>query len=198
MILRTGFKKKRLLNSNYIKSGGGTGPSIDISASLQREKQQDDLDGKCGFFLYNEGPAKLGWLINYNTCAIEDKESGQLCSAVACYFMCQNGDMFKCKLQYAPYFYLQVKDDREMEVEAYLRRKFEGKQNRTASLVNRTESLVNLCCSTALQSRILVPVELSCMMLCRPNQDSQHCVSRGSRSQESSRWSPTQVDEGGV
>lgn len=34
--------------------------------------------------------------------------------------------MFKVKLQYSPYFYLQVKDDRELEVEAYLRRKFEG------------------------------------------------------------------------
>lgn len=48
--------------------------------------------------------------------------------------MCQNGDMFKCKLQYSPYFYLQIKDDREMEVEAYLRRKFEGKPIRLYAL----------------------------------------------------------------
>jgi DNA polymerase epsilon subunit 1 len=47
-------------------------------------------------------------------------------SAVACYFTCQTGEMFKCKLPFAPYFYLQVKGDRELEVEAYLRRKFEG------------------------------------------------------------------------
>eukprot|EP00892_Ulva_mutabilis_P006158 jgi/Ulvmu1/3914/UM018_0137.1 len=133
-----GFKKKRMLNGNYIKGGGGTGSSVDISASLEREKRQDDLDAQCGFVNYNEGPAKLGWLVNYNTCAIEDKDTGQLCSAVACYFMCQNGDMFKCKLQYAPYFYLQVKDDREMEVEAFLRRKFEG-LIKTISIVYRED-----------------------------------------------------------
>lgn len=124
-----GFKKKKLLNRNFINNGSGaqSGASgVDFAASVQREKEQDDLDRECGFHLFNDGPQKLGWLINFNTCSIEDKDSGQLCSAVACYFICQSGEMFKCKLQYSPYFYLQVKDDRELEVEAYLRRKFEG------------------------------------------------------------------------
>jgi hypothetical protein len=108
---------------------------VDLAASLQREKDQDDLDRTCGFHLFNDGPEKLGWLINFNTCSIEDKDSGQLCSAVACYFICQSGEMFKCKLQYSPYLYLQVKDDRELEVEAYLRRKFEGVLHVDASLL---------------------------------------------------------------
>lgn len=50
----------------------------------------------------------------------------QVVSCVACYFMCQNGDMFKSKVAFAPYFYLQIADGREMEVEALLRRKHEG------------------------------------------------------------------------
>lgn len=100
--------------------------AMDSSALLAKEAEQDALDAKCGFPLYREGPPKLGWLINYNACSVEDKDSGQVVSAVACYFTCQTGEMFKCKLPFAPYFYLQVKGDRELEVEAYLRRKFEG------------------------------------------------------------------------
>ena len=115
-----------MLNSNFIKKGQTN--AVDNSVLLQREAEQDALDAKCGFRLYREGPPKLGWLINFNTCAIEDKDAQRVASAVACYFMCQSGEMFKCKLPFAPYFYLQVKDDRELEVEAYLRRKFEGVQ----------------------------------------------------------------------
>jgi DNA polymerase epsilon subunit 1 len=114
-----------MLNGNFIKKGGGTS-EVDNSALLKREAEQDALDAACGFPLYREGPPKLGWLINYNACAVEDKEAQRVASAVACYFMCQDGGMFKCKLAFAPYFYLQVKGDRELEVEAYLRRKFEG------------------------------------------------------------------------
>jgi DNA polymerase epsilon subunit 1 len=40
---------------------------------------------------------------------LEDRESGQLVSAVDCYFMCQDGGMFKAKVTYAPYFYLRCK-----------------------------------------------------------------------------------------
>jgi DNA polymerase epsilon subunit 1 len=100
--------------------------ALDTGTMLQKEEEQDVLDASCGFPLYKEGPSKLGWLVNYNACAVEDKDSGQMISAVSCYFTSQTGEMFKCKLPFAPYFYLQVKGDRELEVEAYLRRKFEG------------------------------------------------------------------------
>jgi DNA polymerase epsilon subunit 1 len=93
---------------------------------MQREAGQDRLDAQCGFAMFKDGPSKLGWLINYNTCTMEEKDTGQPRSAVACYFICQSGEMFKCKIAFSPYFYLQVKHDRELEVEAYLRRKFEG------------------------------------------------------------------------
>lgn len=54
----------------------------------------------------------------------DDKESGQVISVVNCYFMCQDGSMFKAQVDYSPYFYLQVTDGMEMEVDAWLRRKF--------------------------------------------------------------------------
>ena len=40
---------------------------------------------------------------------VEDKESGYSAAAVNCYFMAQDGGMFKAQVPFAPYFYLQVK-----------------------------------------------------------------------------------------
>ena len=83
---------------------------MDNSAVLQREAAQDALDARGGFSMFTDGPERLGWLMNYNTTSVEDKESGQVVSAVSCFLMCQNGDMFKCKVPFMPYFYLQVCD----------------------------------------------------------------------------------------
>lgn len=47
-------------------------------------------------------------------------------SAVNCYFICQDGSMFRAAYPYTPYLYLQVRGGLELEVDAYLRRKFEG------------------------------------------------------------------------
>ncbi len=41
--------------------------------------------------------------------AYEDKDKGVTASAVDCYFMCQDGSMFKARMHFSPYFYLQVK-----------------------------------------------------------------------------------------
>lgn len=40
---------------------------------------------------------------------LEDSESGHSLSGINCYFMRQDGTMFKAQVTYAPYFYLQVK-----------------------------------------------------------------------------------------
>ena len=39
---------------------------------------------------------------------VEDRESSQTVAAVNCYFMCQDGSMFKAQVAFAPYFYLHV------------------------------------------------------------------------------------------
>ena len=39
---------------------------------------------------------------------VEDRESSQTVAAVNCYFMCQDGSMFKAQIAFAPYFYLHV------------------------------------------------------------------------------------------
>lgn len=40
---------------------------------------------------------------------LEEKESGNTVAAVNCYFMSQDGSMFKAQVPFSPYFYLQIK-----------------------------------------------------------------------------------------
>lgn len=47
-------------------------------------------------------------------------------SVVNCYFQCQDGSMFKAQVEFSPYFYLQVREGAEAEVDGWLRRKLAG------------------------------------------------------------------------
>ena len=58
---------------------------------------------------------------------VQDPETGKEFSAVNCYFMQQDGQTFKAQVWYAPYFLLATKPDCEHDVEAFLRRRYEGK-----------------------------------------------------------------------
>jgi DNA polymerase epsilon subunit 1 len=89
-------------------------------------KKDDELDTSYGFPLFVEGEDRLGWLMTTSASCMEDKDSGQVVSSIDCYFMCQDGDMFKARIGFTPYFYIQVANDQEAEVEGWLRRKFEG------------------------------------------------------------------------
>ena len=58
---------------------------------------------------------------------VQEAETGKEFSAVNCYFMQQDGDTFKAQVRYAPYFLIATKPDCEHDVEAFLRRRYEGK-----------------------------------------------------------------------
>lgn len=58
---------------------------------------------------------------------IQDPESQKEFSAVNCYFMQQDGSTFKAQVKYAPYFLLATKPNCEHDVEAFLRRRYEGR-----------------------------------------------------------------------
>ena len=58
---------------------------------------------------------------------VQDPETGKEFSAVNCYFMQQDGQTFKAQVRYAPYFLLATKPECEHDVEAFLRRRYEGK-----------------------------------------------------------------------
>eukprot|EP00240_Pyramimonas_obovata_P014674 CAMPEP_0118948362 /NCGR_PEP_ID=MMETSP1169-20130426/47673_1 /TAXON_ID=36882 /ORGANISM="Pyramimonas obovata, Strain CCMP722" /LENGTH=199 /DNA_ID=CAMNT_0006894765 /DNA_START=1 /DNA_END=596 /DNA_ORIENTATION=+ len=65
--------------------------------------------------------------MNLSTDSLEDTSTGKIHSCVNCYFQCQDGSAFKAQVKFAPYFYVGVRDNAEAEVEAYLRRKYEGR-----------------------------------------------------------------------
>jgi DNA polymerase epsilon subunit 1 len=63
----------------------------------------------------------------FSQTTVQDPETQKEFSAVNCYFMQQDGQTFKAQVRYAPYFLLATKPDCEHDVEAFLRRRHEGK-----------------------------------------------------------------------
>ncbi|KAF9208588.1 DNA polymerase epsilon catalytic subunit [Haplosporangium sp. Z 27] len=87
---------------------------------------QDEIDEKLGFFKFQEGPDKLGWLINQHATLVRDEDWPTGRAAIDYYFIQDDGEMFKTTVKYSPYFYIATKVGHETDVEEYLRRKFES------------------------------------------------------------------------
>ncbi|KAK3267055.1 DNA polymerase epsilon catalytic subunit A [Cymbomonas tetramitiformis] len=125
--------------------GKGNGPPEVRHTGFSRISKQDEdaLESSLGFENFTEGEDRVGWLMNISTTSLEDKETGTVLSAINCYFMCQDGDTFKAHVKFFPYFYVAVKDNAESEIEAYLRRKYEGKIAETAVVPKEDLDLKN-------------------------------------------------------
>ncbi|PSR89873.1 DNA polymerase epsilon catalytic subunit A like [Actinidia chinensis var. chinensis] len=87
---------------------------------------EEQLESKLGFDLFSEGDKRLGWLLTFSSSSWEDQETRKVYSCVDLYFVCQDGSTFKSKYKFRPYFYAATKDKMEMDVEAYLRRRYES------------------------------------------------------------------------
>ncbi|GJP47493.1 hypothetical protein CLOM_g6680 [Closterium sp. NIES-68] len=112
-------------------SGGGAGEGRKAWGGRRGQGQgasggDEDVEAAFGFVNFTEGEPRLGWLLNMSAASVEEPETSTMCSCVNLYFMCQNGSTFKAQVKYEPYFYIATKERREMEVDAYLRRKYEG------------------------------------------------------------------------
>ncbi|CAA0178621.1 unnamed protein product [Arabidopsis thaliana] len=66
---------------------------------------EDELESKLGFGLFSEGETRLGWLLTFSSSSWEDRDTGKVYSCVDLYFVTQ--------------------DKMELELEAYLRRRYE-------------------------------------------------------------------------
>ncbi|KAF9359459.1 DNA polymerase epsilon catalytic subunit [Mortierella sp. AD094] len=86
---------------------------------------QDEVDEKLGFYKFQEGPDKLGWLINQHATLVRDEDWPTGRAAIDYYFIQDDGEMFKTTVKYSPYFYIASKVGHESDVEEYIRRKFE-------------------------------------------------------------------------
>ncbi|OAY51429.1 DNA polymerase epsilon catalytic subunit A [Manihot esculenta] len=102
----------------------------DFGRSSKKQKlirnSEEELDLKFGFDLFTEGDKRLGWLLTFASSSWEDQETRKVHSCVDLYFVSQDGSTFKSKFKFRPYFYAATKDKMEMDVEAYLRRRYES------------------------------------------------------------------------
>ncbi|GJM85088.1 hypothetical protein PR202_ga01509 [Eleusine coracana subsp. coracana] len=88
--------------------------------------RRNSLESRLGFAPYTDGERRLGWLLSFSSSSWEDEDTGKIYSCVDLYFVSQDGSTFKVKYKFRPYFYAATKDKMELEVEAYLRRRYEG------------------------------------------------------------------------
>ncbi|CAG9465602.1 unnamed protein product [Pedinophyceae sp. YPF-701] len=92
----------------------------------RRAAEDEAAQERLGFPTLSGEEERLGWLMNFSTSTVDDAEAGVTLSSVTCFFVCEDGSMFRAKVPFAPYFYLHVRDGHEPDVEAFLRRRFEG------------------------------------------------------------------------
>ncbi|GLJ44675.1 hypothetical protein SUGI_0939260 [Cryptomeria japonica] len=110
------------------RGGGGGGRASGKRPGLNKIKRgaEEELEAKLGFDLFTEGEPRLGWLLTMASSSFEDEDANKTFSCVDLYFVCQDGSTFKSKFKFAPYFYVATKEKTELDVEAYLRRRYEG------------------------------------------------------------------------
>ncbi|XP_075636199.1 DNA polymerase epsilon catalytic subunit A-like [Castanea sativa] len=87
---------------------------------------EEELESKFGFDLFSEGDKRLGWLLTSSPSSWEDEDTQHVYSCVDLYFVSQDGSTFKSKYKFRPYFYAATKEKTEVDVDAYLRRRYES------------------------------------------------------------------------
>ncbi|KAI8621364.1 hypothetical protein BC830DRAFT_1094766 [Chytriomyces sp. MP71] len=112
--------------STEIEAALGFDSSVDTNLKFEWVQTQDDMDAKMGFNRFNEGPPKLGWLVNIVPTLARSSECSTGHSAVDCYFLEEDGAYFKVTILYEPYFFIVCKPGTQPDVEDYIRRSFEG------------------------------------------------------------------------
>lgn len=96
-----------------------------LAERFEQVRLQDEVDEKLGFSRISEGTMKEGWLVNMHpVCSSVDPQAQCLTlqqtlvkdadwpsgkAAVDFFFIQDDGGLFKCTLQYEPYFYIACK-----------------------------------------------------------------------------------------
>ncbi|KAG0248938.1 DNA polymerase epsilon catalytic subunit [Mortierella polycephala] len=117
------YRASNAQSQTYVATGD---EGTHIEQRFEDAALQDEIDEKFGFFKFQEGPEKLGWLINQHATIVKDEDWPTGRAAIDYYFIQEDGEMFKTTLKYSPYFYIATKVGFEGDVEEYIRRKFEN------------------------------------------------------------------------
>ncbi|PLW15756.1 hypothetical protein PCANC_13456 [Puccinia coronata f. sp. avenae] len=98
-----------------------------------RAQQDRDIDESLGFVRFDQGPPRVGWLINIQPTLVQEAQadkaqvsSSQPSAAVDLYFLQDDGNMFRSTLVYHPYFYIASRVGKEAQVEEWIRKKYDG------------------------------------------------------------------------
>ncbi|KAF8273527.1 DUF1744-domain-containing protein [Lactarius quietus] len=97
-----------------------------LAERFEQVQVYDDIDSKLGFSRIQEGPKKEGWLVNMHPTIVKDPDWPGGKAAVDYYFIQEDGGMFKCTMNYEPYFYISCVVGMETIVEEWLIKKYEG------------------------------------------------------------------------
>ncbi|GAA5795942.1 hypothetical protein HPULCUR_001307 [Helicostylum pulchrum] len=108
-----------------LPSGGGASDASNVDQKFEDVRVLDSLEVPFGFERYQEGPERLGWLLNMHETLIKDSDWPTGRSGVDFYFINDNGETFKSTLLHSTYFFIHCKPGTEEEVEDYLHRRFE-------------------------------------------------------------------------
>ncbi|KAJ2887474.1 DNA polymerase epsilon catalytic subunit [Coemansia asiatica] len=104
---------------------GHTSLVNNLEAKYEDVRQMDEIDRMMGFDRHQQGPVRLGWLVNMHATSVADEERNSTKAAVDFYFLEPDGGSFKCTLLYKPYFYVVCLPGSESEVEEWAVRRFD-------------------------------------------------------------------------
>ncbi|RKO96008.1 hypothetical protein CAUPRSCDRAFT_3071, partial [Caulochytrium protostelioides] len=91
----------------------------------EQVQQVNAFDEGMGFYTYDEGPARLGWLVNMQDTLVQENEKDAGKSGIHLYFIDDAGAYFKSTIVYQPYFYLVCRPGTEAMVEACIKKRFD-------------------------------------------------------------------------
>jgi DNA polymerase epsilon subunit 1 len=123
--------------TSYGPQSAGGNSTVSASSLLRTERTSktekfeavraaNRIDDAMGFARYDAGRPRVGWLINMRSTTIEDEKVLGGRAGVDFYFVEEDGGSFKATVEYDPYFLVAVKRGREMVLEEWIRRSFDG------------------------------------------------------------------------
>ncbi|RKP23832.1 ribonuclease H-like domain-containing protein, partial [Syncephalis pseudoplumigaleata] len=133
---RAAYQQARSSGRSGYGYGGGGGDDLlrakadneptHLDQQLENTRAMDAIDERMGFHRFQEGPPRLGWLINMHPTLVHDKDTPSGRAGVDYYFLEEDGNTFKATIVYSPYFLIACKPGTESEVEDYLKKQYEG------------------------------------------------------------------------